>query len=496
MAQLQPDTALINEQFQIETHGIDIIPESGRTGSPRRLFWIWLGGTFYVNGLIVGGLLPYLGLNLWESLLCILASGVCTIGLGVFTVFGSRYGTSTMVIGRATLGRRGQIPATLLTWLGAVGWECVVSVVAALLCASTIEHLWPSVNHTAVEAVSFVVVLAGLLLWSLLGHATILKLQKPCAIISAVLILALIPFLLAHGGLAHVSLTGYISPPAGKTVWASWLFAFMILMSSGCWGWTAYSAEYARYLPKETKARPIISNVFWGSNIGYIAVLLIGLFIALTLKTADPVTAIPTFLPTWFLALFVLAIVISTWATGVLDAYTSGLALLALGLKVPRPLTVIVDAVLVALGGIYALFIYNFIGAFEEFLGLSIAWLAAWNAVILVDQYSRRKSGAVEEPEDLLRQEGGIYWFRSGVNPKPFVAFIAGTIAAVLFLNDSPLFVGPGSSATGNADLSIEVGTVVSIAVYLVWTVVERRRPAVTATTTQAASVAGGGRGE
>jgi NCS1 family nucleobase:cation symporter-1 len=483
MAQPQADTGLVNDEFQIETHGIDIIPESGRTGTPRRLFWIWLGGTFYVNGLIVGGLLPYLGLNLWQSLLCILAAGLCTIGLGVFTVFGSRYGTSTMVIGRATLGRRGQIPATFLTWLGAVGWECVVSVVAALLCASTIEHLWPSANNTAVEAVSFVVVLAGLLL-------------KPCAIISAILILGLVPFLLAHGGLAHVSLAGYISPPAGKTVWASWLFAFMILMSSGCWGWTAYSAEYARYLPKETEARPIVSNVFWGSNIGYTAVLLIGLFIAFTLRTADPVTAIPTFLPTWYLALFVLAIVISTWATGVLDAYTSGLALLALGLRVPRPLTVIVDAVLVALGGIYALFIYNFIGAFEEFLGLSIAWLAAWNAVILVDQYTRRRSGAVEIPEDLLRQQGGIYWYRSGVNVKAFTAFVIGAVAALMFLNDSPLFVGPGSAAAGNADLSIEVGTVVALAIYLGWTLIARRRPAGAAGADQAAPVTTAGLGE
>jgi nucleobase:cation symporter-1, NCS1 family len=476
MAETQAEMELVNEEFHVETHGIEIIPESQRGGTPRRLFWIWLGGTFYVNGLIVGGLLPFLGLNLWQSLTCVLASAICTIGLGIFTVYGTRFGTSTMVIGRATLGRRGQIPATLLTWLGAVGWECVVSVVAALLCAAAVESLWKGVNNTAVEIVSFIVVLGGLLMWSLLGHATILKLQKPLSILSAILLLGLVPALLIHGHLAHISFTGYLAPPAAKTVWASWLYAFMILMSSGCWGWTAYSAEYARYLPKETPARSIVSNVFWGSNIGYTAVLLIGLLIAFGLKTTDAVTAVPSFLPTWYLVLFVVVIVVSTWTTGVLDAYTSGLALLALGLRVRRPFTVIVDAALVALGGVYALFIYNFIGSFEEFLGLSIAWLAAWNAVILVDHFAKRRSQPYENPEDLLRHSGGRYWYRSGVNVKAFVAFLAGSVAAFLFLNDAPLFIGPGSHALGNADLSIEVGTVVSVAVYLVWTWVQARQ--------------------
>src|SRR5215469_2871560 len=189
MAETGVEMELVNEEFQIETHGIDIIPESQRGGSPRRLFWIWLGGTFYVNGLVVGGLLPFLGLNLWQSLSAILAAAICTIGLGIFTVYGARYGTSTMVIGRATMGRRGQLLPTLLTWLGAVGWETVVSVVAALLI---------------------------------------------------------------HGHLAPISWGEYLSPPAGTTVVASWFFAFMILMSSGCWGWTAYAAEYARYLPQRT----------------------------------------------------------------------------------------------------------------------------------------------------------------------------------------------------------------------------------------------------
>jgi len=490
MAETPVEMELLNEEFQIETHGIEIIPENQRGGTPRRLFWIWLGGTFYVNGLVVGGLLPFLGLNLWQSLTCILLAAICTIGLGIFTVYGARYGTSTMVVGRASLGRRGQLIPTFLTWLGAVGWECVVSVVAALLISAAVTHQWPHANTTVVEVIAFVVVLGGLLIWSLFGHATILKLQKPLSILSAVLLLGLVPALLIHGHLAHIGLNEYLAPPAGKTVWASWLFAFMILMSSGCWGWTAYSAEYARYLPKQSSARSIVWNVFWGSNIGYTAVLFIGLYIAFALKTSDPITAVPTFLPVWYLILFVLVIVVSTWTTGVLDAYTSGLALLALGLKVPRPLTVIADAVLVAIGGVYALFIYNFIGSFEEFLGLSIAWLAAWNAVILTDHFVNRRTLSYEHAGDLLASRGGRYWYQNGTSAKAFTAFILGTIGALLFLNDSPLFVGPGSKALGNADLSIWVGTAVAVLVYVVWHWVESRRssavrepvPAATAT--------------
>jgi hypothetical protein len=62
------------------------------------------------------------------------------------------------------------------------------------------------------------------------------------------------------------------------------------------------------------------------------------------------------------------------------------------------------------------------------------------------------------------------------VSPKAFSAFILGTIAALLFLNDSPLFVGPGSKALGNADLSIWAGTFVAVVVYVVWHWAEARR--------------------
>jgi purine-cytosine permease-like protein len=52
--------------FRIETHGIDIIPETERQGHPRQLFWVWVAAQFTISG-IIGQLLPGLGLSLGEQ---------------------------------------------------------------------------------------------------------------------------------------------------------------------------------------------------------------------------------------------------------------------------------------------------------------------------------------------------------------------------------------------------------------------------------------------
>ncbi len=53
--------------FRSETHGIDIIPETERQGHTRQLFWVWVAAQLTLSGIIIGQLLPCLGLSLGSA---------------------------------------------------------------------------------------------------------------------------------------------------------------------------------------------------------------------------------------------------------------------------------------------------------------------------------------------------------------------------------------------------------------------------------------------
>jgi purine-cytosine permease-like protein len=79
----------------------------------------------------------------------------------------------------------------------------------------------------------------------------------------------------------------------------------------------------------------------------------------------------------------------------VLDIYSSGLTLLAAGLRVPRWSAALFDGVLMIIGTIYVVFFStNFIGPFEGFLITLGVPIAAWCGVMLADIALRRRAYA------------------------------------------------------------------------------------------------------
>jgi NCS1 family nucleobase:cation symporter-1 len=88
----------------------------------------------------------------------------------------------------------------------------------------------------------------------------------------------------------------------------------------------------------------------------------------------------------------------------VLDIYSSGLTLLAAGLRVPRWSAALIDGVLMIVGTIYVVFFSsNFIGPFEGFLITLGVPISAWCGVMLADIALRRKPYA---EADLFRSSG------------------------------------------------------------------------------------------
>ncbi|MCY0897793.1 MAG: cytosine permease [Firmicutes bacterium] len=455
-----------NQVFHIEMKGIDIIEDDERVGRPRALFYNWAAANFAMGNLVIGGLLPFLGLNFWQCLLDILAMDLFVVIFAMTSLYGPRYGSSTMVTSRAVFGLRGNWLPTFLTWIEAVGWEGVNTVLGVLVLVAVIEKI---VGHSAsapiLTGIGLAWMISGTLLWSLLGHATILYLQRFTSLFLSLGFLAMIILLIARGMLFRFGFSQHVAPLAGSNVWGSWLIGLMLVVSSAPYGWANFSAEYSRYLPREVRPQDVIRNVFWGFAIVSNVVMIVGVMLSLSFRMADPINDLPHALPTAFLVPFALIIMVGLFSANVLNAYTSGLALQAMGIALARHKTVVVDMILVAMMGIFALYVYNFVSSFETFLGLMIVWVTPWTAIYVIDYFL--------DPGPYLPKElfipHGRYWYTNGVNWKAFVAFLAGLIASLLFVNDYPLFVGPLTSWVGHGDFSLVAGTVVSVGIYLPW---------------------------
>ena len=124
---------------------------------------------------------------------------------------------------------------------------------------------------------------------------------------------------------------------------------------------------------------------------------------------ADPIGALTTLLPTWFLVPFVIVAVLGLVGGSVLDIYSSGLAMLTVGIKIPRYAAALIDGVVMILGTIYVVFIAkNFLGQFQGFLITLGVPIAAWCGIMLADIALRRQDYAEPDLFDRAGRYGDV----------------------------------------------------------------------------------------
>jgi purine-cytosine permease-like protein len=186
----------------------------------------------------------------------------------------------------------------------------------------------------------------------------------------------------------------------------------------------------------------------------------------------DPVGAIAMTLPIWFLVPFAVVAVLGLVGGAVIDIYSSGLALLAAGLRVPRPAAAAIDGVIMIAGTVYVVFIAgHFLGEFIGFLITLGVPIAAWCGVILADVLVRRSD---YDDNDLYRPAGRYGDVRVGPLVLIVIATVLGwglvTNAGAGWLQWQGYLLGPIGGRQGawaGANLGVLVALVVPFAVTL-----------------------------
>jgi purine-cytosine permease-like protein len=414
------DRSAVGAPRGVELNGINVIQESERGGRPSALFWPWFASNISVLGVSYGAFTLGFGVSFGQAVIAGVLGIVISFALcGVIALAGKRGSAPTMVLSRAAFGVRGNRLPAALSWLLTVGWETVLVILATLATATVFTRLgWG--GGTGTKIVALIVVSAVTVLAGIAGFTVVMRLQAAITVITAVLTVIYMILVADH---IHWSTVSAI--PAGST--QHLIGALVFLMTGFGLGWVNAAADYSRYLPRSASSRGVFGWTTFAAALGPVILLIFGLLLAgssADLSTqigADPIGALTTILPTWFLVPFAIAAVLGLIGGAVLDIYSSGLALLTAGVPLPRYLAATVDGVIMVAGTIYVVFFgSSFIGEFQGFLITLGVPVAAWCGVMLADVALRRADYAEAELFDPRGRYGDV-------QPLPLALVLIGT---------------------------------------------------------------------
>ena len=401
--------------LEVELNGINTIDESERKGKPRNLFRPWFAANVSVFGVSYGSFLLGFGISFWQATIVGLIGIIVSFLLcGFVSLAGKRGNAPTMTLSRAAFGVNGNRLPSAISWILTVGWETVLTALAVLATATVFAELgWE--GGLVTKVVALVVVVALIIGAGVIGFELIMKMQLWITVITGVLTIVYV-ILVAN----QINFETVAALPDGSL--PAVIGALVFMLTGFGLGWVNVAADYSRYLPRTASSRGVVGWTTFGAALAPLILVGFGLLLAGSSAdlsaaiAADPIGALTTILPTWFLIPFAIVAVLGLVGGAVLNIYSSGLAMLSMGVKIPRYAAAGIDGVLTLLGAVYVVFFAaNFIGPFMGFLITLGVPIAAWCGIFLADVLLRRKDYDVK---DLFRaggRYGNVRWLSVGL---------------------------------------------------------------------------------
>ncbi|MEU3413022.1 cytosine permease [Streptomyces sp. NPDC006658] len=439
----------------VEAHGIDHIPDSARRGRPRELFSVWAAANVTYLSLVVGGALVLMGLNLWQALAVIVVGNLFWLLTGLLAVPGPVAGAPSEVVTRALYGVRGNRVNNAVTgWLISVCYFALNLAAAATAAFSLVDRAGLPVN-AGTKAAVVVLIAAVTLAIGVYGHAAIVRLYLPITLALSAVFAVVGVAVLRHTDFGYAPAT----PLTGRDLWAA-VSAGIALIASGPLSYTT-SADFSRYLPRATPAKAVAGWTALGGFVPSVLVCGIGACAATAVDMNDPESSLQRLLPGWFRPVFLFALVLGTIALNALTSYSAGLALQAVGLRIRRTLSVLVDGAVAVALTLYALLVSDFLDTVGDVLQLTVLLLGPATAVYATDILLRR--GRYDGPALADESPGGPFWYTGGVNAAGALALTAGVTASALCVDS--VCTGPVAAALG-LDLALPAGLAVASGTY------------------------------
>ena len=446
-----------------ETRGIELIGDGERHGRARDLFFVWAAPNVSILSLTIGATLILLGLEMWQAIAVILASALLWVFPGLIAASGPAAGTSGSVVTRAMYGILGnKVFVVFVGWFIGAVFLSLTWLASSFLGADLLRRLgltdpvWVPIAVTLVLSAITIVV-------AIFGHGLILKLYPALSAAVFVIFLLAAAFILPSVDWQYAP----AEPLGGVALWSAMSIGFTILASTPLS--FINSPDIARYLPRSTEPSHIAAATALGGGIPFIVFTIIGALLATALTPESFAlgldVALLDLLPVWLGPILVVGVVINTIALNGMTAYTSSMALQAIGLRLRRiPATVIVGVVGTALT-IYLVLSSNLVEAANLMLQFLVIVSGPAMAIFAADVIMRRYAyDGVELFDD---HRGGRFWYSGGWSVPGLAALLLGGVVTALCLSTN-VWSGPIAQATGFIDLSVPAGMAVAGVVYVV----------------------------
>jgi purine-cytosine permease-like protein len=416
--------------FDVEINGANVIAESERSGRARSLFWPWAGANVSLLALSYGAFFLGFGISFRQATI---AAFIGTIGsfllVGISSLAGKRSNAPTMILSRASFGVHGSRLPGALSYLIFVGWETVL-VSLATLATGTVFTRIGGIDRNLALVLGFIVAVTLTMVGGVLGHHVIMKLQKILTLVTVVMTFVYIALTIdslnwsAINAIPDGSVQGFIG-------------AVIFGVTGIGLGWVNAAADYSRYLPRSISSKAVVGWTVLGASIVPIFMVIYGAALSGSSKelseaiAMDPIGALTTLLPTWYLIPFALVAIFGLVGGAILDLYSSGLALVSMGVPIKRHKAAIIDAFIMMIGTIYVVWIAdNFFYPFQGFLITLGVPVAVWSAIFVADVLLRKKAYS---EADLFNPQG-IY---GSVNIGSILLMIFGSVIGWGFVTNT-----------------------------------------------------------
>ena len=407
--------------FELELNGPNLIQESERRGSARSLFWPWAGANVSLLALSYGSFFLGFGISFRQATWAAIIGTICSFFLvGISSLAGKRSNAPTMVLARASFGVKGSIVPGFLSYLIFVGWETVL-VSLATLATGTVFSRIGGVGQNLALILGFVIAVSLTVFGGVLGLGVIMKLQKILTVITVVMTVVYIALTIDT-----INWSAVTAIKDGST--QGFIGALIFGVTGIGLGWVNCAADYSRYLPRSVSSKAVVGWTVFGASIVPIILVIYGAALSASSKdlseaiAMDPIGALTSLLPTWFLIPFALVAILGLVGGAILDLYSSGLALVSIGVPIKRHQAAIIDAFIMLAGSIYIVWVAdNFFYPFQGFLITLGVPVAVWSAIFVADVIMRKKAYSERD----LYDPRGMY---GSINKGSIILMIIGTI--------------------------------------------------------------------
>ena len=374
----------------LELNGINFISESERKGNARSLFWPWAAANVSFLAISYGSFFLGFGISFWQATA---AAIIGTVGsfllVGVSSLAGKRANAPTMTLSRAAFGVKGNKIPGFLSYLIFVGWE-IVLVSLATLASETVFTRVGNIDPDLSRILGFLLAGGLTIVGGVLGFKVIMKLQVYLTISTLILTFGYIFLTIDTVDWSKVS-----SIPNGTT--QGFIGALIFGVTGIGLGWVGCAADYSRYLPRSTSGKSVVGWTVFGAAIVPITLVIYGSLLAASspelskLIASDPIGALTTLLPTWYLIPFALVAILGLIGGAILNLYSSGLTLVSIGVPVKRHTAAAIDGLIMTIGTIYLVwFASDFFVPFQGFLITLGVPVAVWSAIFVADVLMRK----------------------------------------------------------------------------------------------------------